>query len=218
MAALAETPDDCPTVAGRLRTIVELAVDVVSAASYASVSDVSDQAGTTVAVGRSLRQAVDDIDDQPIGSTATARDAADRGATIRWPMFYQVAPDMGLRGTVSVPLFVGSGAPAAVLDLYSHDPAALAPLVVGVWSIYRPGRMFPAEGYRLHDPDPGGRELLAGFAESVAVRSLIQGAIQLVMAGDGRTATDAYLELAARATAGGISLTAVANSVLSSKA
>jgi hypothetical protein len=105
-----------------------------------------------------------------------------------------------------------------VLDLYSHDPAALAPLVVGVWSVYRPGRSFPADSYRLHDPGPGGRELLAGFAESVAVRSLIQDAIQTLMAGAGWSAADAYRELSARATAGGTSLTAVATSVLASEA
>ena len=45
-----------------------------------------------------------------------------------WPGFREAATAMGLHASLSIPLFAGSGAPIAALNLYSHDLLAMAPL------------------------------------------------------------------------------------------
>ena len=51
--------------------------------------------------------------------------------TMAWPGFRQAAARMGLHASLSVPLFAGSGATIAVLNLYGHDPVTLVPLSAG---------------------------------------------------------------------------------------
>ncbi|MFI0237666.1 GAF domain-containing protein [Streptomyces sp. NPDC016845] len=43
----------------------------------------------------------------------------------RWPVFWRVADDLGIRTVVAVPLLVGDGVPVGAMDLYHTAPAAL---------------------------------------------------------------------------------------------
>jgi hypothetical protein len=113
---------------------------------------------------------------------------------------------MGLRASVSVPLFAGRGEPVAVLNVYSHDHAAMAPLIAGVLSVHG----HPARGTIDEDHllvlDEGGRELVAGYAEALSVRATIQRALQLIRAENGCSMDDAYLSLCIRAGEAGTDL------------
>jgi hypothetical protein len=148
-------------------------------------------------------------DEAPVAAPAIA-------TVMRWPGFTREALRLGLRASVSVPLFVASGRAAAVLNLHGRDDAAMAPLIAGVWSIYDPDRELPA-GDRLLPLDAGGRELLAGFAAAVAVRSVIQRALTVLADTEGRTVPDACRELFRRAVARGVSVRAAADGVLAGR-
>jgi hypothetical protein len=113
---------------------------------------------------------------------------------------------------VSVPLFAGSGEPVAVLNLYGHDGAAMAPLTESVWNVYKPN---PAPGNgEVAGLEPGAAELMAGLAEALAVRATIQQAVGVIMARQAVGALDAYLSLRARAAATGSSLTTTAAALI----
>jgi hypothetical protein len=114
---------------------------------------------------------------------------------------------------VSVPLYAGRGAPVAVLNLYGHDAAAIAPLIAAVESLFDPGLLGP-DSDEPRILDPGGEELLAGLADAVAARATIQVAIAAIMAGTEGTAGDAYAALRLRAAQAGTSLTAAAAAVI----
>jgi hypothetical protein len=64
----------------------------------------------------------------------------DIAATMDWPGFHEVAPALGLRASVSVPLYNGRGTTIAVLNLYGRDDAAMAPLIVRVAELYATSR------------------------------------------------------------------------------
>jgi len=122
------------------------------------------------------------------------------------------AVTMGLRASVSVPLIAGSGEPVAVLNLYGHDAAAMAPLTEAVWRVYKPDPV--AAGGAVGDLEPGAAELMAGLAEAFAVRATIQQAVGVIMARHGVGAFDAYLSLHAPAAETGSSLTTTAAAVI----
>jgi hypothetical protein len=95
----------------------------------------------------------------------------------------------------AIALFAGSGAAIAALNLYGRDPVAMAPLIVGVWSVYDPDRPSPADHHDLRPLDPGGQELLAGFAEAITVRGPVQLILGVIMGREYVTARDAYVGL-----------------------
>src|SRR5689334_9798776 len=118
IVSLAETPDDVPDIDQRLRHLAQLAADRVAAVDYAAVTmRPEDDDRCFVAASGEL---IGEIEGEP-----AAGDPDD--ATMTWPGFRDTAARMGL-GAVSIPLFTGSGAAVATLDLYGHDPAAMAPL------------------------------------------------------------------------------------------
>lgn len=221
MIVLAATPDDAPGIDGQLKHLVQLAVDRVAAADYASVTALRDDTYNTVAASSDLAQAVDQaqyIDQggpclQALNSDAPVT-VPDIATTMTWPRFRETAAGLGLHSSVSVPLFTGSGQTIAVLNLYSRDATAMAPLIVGVWAVYDPDRPLPHEHEDLPPLDAGGEELLAGFAEALTVRATIQLALGVIMGRHHMTAEDAYLRLRLQAADTGIPLLAAANAVI----
>jgi hypothetical protein len=219
LIVLAGIPDDASNVDQQLVLIAQLAADRVAAVDYASVTAIREDAYTTVAASSELALAVDDAQYaeqagpclEPL-HTRTPAPVPDIAATMAWPGFRDQAGKMGLRASLSVPLFAGSGEPAAVLNLYGHDAAAMAPLTEAVWNVYKPNSA--AGGVDMQDLEPGAAELMAGLAEAFAVRATIQQAIGVIMARQAVGAFDAYLSLRARAAETGSSLTTTAAAVI----
>jgi hypothetical protein len=208
LVALAGTPDDTPSVDALLVMIARLTADTVGPVAYASVTAMRHDRPTTVAASSDLVRAVDEAQYAEQSGpcietldTGAAIAVPDMTATIAWPNFRAAAFDMGLRASVSVPLFAGSGAPVASLNLYGHDPATMAPLITGVCAVYdQPSPPVP-DGLGT-----GGHELLAGFNEAFAVRATIQQAIGLLIARGQHTPDDAYRDLCASSAAANVPL------------
>src|SRR5215212_3921596 len=122
LIVLAGIPDDASNVDQQLVLIAQLAADRVAAVDYASVTAVREDAYTTVAASSELAVAVDDAQYteqagpclEPL-HTGTPAPVPDIAATMAWPGFRDQAFTMGLRASLSVPLFAGSGEPVAVL-------------------------------------------------------------------------------------------------------
>lgn len=225
LITLADTPDDASGIDTHLERIVQLAADRVAAVAYASVTALRGEEFTTVAASSDLALAVDEA--QYADGTGPCLDALDRGepvtvpriaTTMRWPGFVAAASRMGLDASVSIPLFTGSGAAVAVLNLYGHDERTMAPLIVAVWSVYDPAKEMPSDSHTLPPLDPGGEELVEGFAEALTVRATIQLALDVITARHRYGAHDAYLLLRARAAASGLSLTQYATAVITGDA
>jgi hypothetical protein len=225
IVGLAGSPDDLPSIDAQLTTIVQLAADRVAAADYASVTARREDVYTTVAASSELAEAVDraqyaDRDGPCLQSLATDTPVTvpDVSRTMTWPGFRRAAVDLGLHASVSIPLFAGSGAAIAALNLYGRDSDAMAPLIVGVWAICDPDRLLPADHTDLQSLDPGGEELLAGFAEAMSVRDTIQLALGVIMGREHITARDAYVRLRLHAADTRMSLLAAATCVIATAA
>jgi hypothetical protein len=223
LIALAEMPDDVATVDDQLVLITRLAVDRVAAIDYASVTALREGACTTVAASSDLALAVDEA--QYADQSGPCLEPLDTGkpvgvpdieATMSWPDFREQAVAMGLRASLSVPLFTGNGAPVAVLNLYSRGHSALAPVIEGVWNVFYPDpeAATAPDGGEARSLEPGAAELIAGLAEAFDIRATIQQAVGVIMAQNGVSAFDAYLTLHSRAAATGNSLTTTASAVL----
>jgi hypothetical protein len=193
LATLAGSPEYLSTIESQLGAIVRLAVNRVSAAEYASIASLRGRAEVTVAVPDALVRAVD-------GGTGPPAEV-----TIQWPGFHEQAPRMGLNASVSVPLHTGCGQPAAMLNMYGRDPMAMTPLIGAICTV----RGLVLEG-APELTDEGGQELVAGYAEALAVRERIHRAIALIMAEDRGTADDAYVTLCIHAAHAGTDLAAAA--------
>lgn len=215
---LAETPDDAPAIEPLLRQITQFAVDRVAAVSYASITGLRGEEHTLVAASSDLIRAVDDAQFDQGGPCVQALrdqspvDALGRKAMIDWPRFGAEADRLGLTASLSIPVFTGSGAAAAVLNLYGRDDVAMAPLVAGIWRIYDPERPLP---YLLAppEPEPGAQDLLTGFAGAIAVRAVIQQAIGRIMDRLDCAPGEAYRRLCAQAARTGITLRTAAEAI-----
>jgi hypothetical protein len=213
LITLAGTPDHASTVNSQLTAIARTAADRVGAVSYASITALRGKAHVTVAVSDELIQAVDDAqyadnagpcvdalnDDAPVG-------VPDIAATIQWPRFHEEAPRLGLHASLSLPLYAGRGEPIAVLNLYGHDGAAMAPLIAQICAV---------QGYPVEDTagvedtsgfDEGGRDLVAGYAEALSVRATIRLALEVIRRGNRCSTEDAYVSLCLRAGEAGTGL------------
>ncbi|WP_250008302.1 GAF domain-containing protein [Actinoplanes sp. M2I2] len=220
--ALAETPDNAPDIEERLATIAALAADRVAAADYASITTLSGPEYTTVAPTSDIALAVDEAQfadragpclqaletGEPVGVPDIA------ATTMDWPGFHEVAPALGLRASVSVPLYNGRGTTIAVLNLYGRDDAAMAPLIGAMAELYATSRELDLHTGSPPVSDPGAEELLAGYAGALSVRAAIQLALD-ILAGSTAGRTDkAYAELCRRAAENGTSLGVAAAGVL----
>jgi ANTAR domain/GAF domain len=219
LIALAGTPDDSSWVACQLTTIAQFSADLIDPVDYASVTAHRDDAVTTVAASSHIAAAVDQA--QYADQVGPCLDALDTGApipvpdvaaTMKWPGFRDRAFRLGIRASLSIPLFAGRGIAIAALNLYGRDPATLAPLTVAVWAAYDPH----SADTSLQDDSlgHGGAALVAGLAGAFAVRARIQQAIGMVMAATRRTADAAYLFLRLRAAETGTALTDVATAII----
>ena len=219
LAELAGTPDETPDLDERLAALARLVVDRVGAADFASVTAARAGSYTTVAVSSELILAVDEV--QNAEKDGPCVEALTRGepvtekhlaTSVRWPGFTAEALRLGLRSSLSMPLFTAGGGPVAALNLYGRDDEAMAPLIAGVWAVFDPEGDLPATPRAALDG--GGRELLAGFAEAVAVRSTIQQALYAIMDRHDELVHEAYLRLTAMAAASGTPVRAVAEALL----
>jgi hypothetical protein len=221
---LAGTPDDMPGIDTQLQSIVQLAADRVGAADYASSTKLQDNAYSTVAASSAVAEAVDAAQyDEQAGPCLQALDSGvpvtvpDLNRTIRWPKFRETAIKLGLHASVSMPLFVGSGKTVAALNMYGRDAVAMEPLIVGVWALFRPDELLPADRPDLQPLDAGGEELLNGFAEALTTQSTIQLALGVIMGHDHVNSEEAYLSLRLQAAQTDADLLTVASEIVVSK-
>ena len=201
LITLAASPEYLSTIDAQLTTIVRQTVDRVAAAEFASVTGAGAQPAVTVAVRQELIRAVDEID--------AATNPIPGEGVIDWPGFHEQALRLGLHSSVSVPLHTGSGQPVAVLTLYGRDPVAMAPVIGGICTV---------RGLVLDNApeltDEGGRELVAGYAKTLAIRERIHRALAIIMEEDSGTADDAYVTLCIHAAHHGTDLAAAAATFL----
>jgi hypothetical protein len=217
LSALAGTPDDASHIDELLITIAQLAADVVEPVSYASVTANRAGAPTTVATSSQLALEVDLA--QYADGAGPCLDALSDGkpvdvpnvaAVMAWPGFRDTAWRLGLRASLSLPLFAASGAPIAALNLYAHDPGPMTALTRRVWALY------DGTGHndRLPAVQDGSRQILAGLAAAFDIRAVIQQALGTIMARHQVTADTAYLILRAKAADTGATLTATATAAI----
>ena len=202
---LAGTADDDSAVNTRLTTIVQLVADLVDAVAFASVTRQGESGYSTVAVSSELAMAVDEA--QYADKAGPCLDALDGGspisvpridATMIWPGFRDAAYKLGLRSSLSIPLFAGRGLPVAALNLYSHDPAAMAPLSAAVLAAYDDAPEGRPPG-PYEDLCPGAQDLLAGLVGAFGVRATIQQAIGVIISDRQTNADLAYALLRSQA-------------------
>ncbi|GGQ71571.1 GAF and ANTAR domain-containing protein [Couchioplanes azureus] len=219
LIALAGTPDDASWVECQLVTIAQLSADLITPIAYSSVTAYRDDAITTVATDSEIARAVDQAQyDEQDGPCLAALDTAspvavpDVTATMRWPGFRDTAYRLGIRASLSIPLFAGRGTAMAALNLYGRDATDLAPLTAAVWATYDPHD--PCPRAHPHGLDHGGEALVAGLAGAFAVRARIQQAIGVIMAITHRAPDAAYLILRIRAAEAGTTLADAATAVM----
>ncbi|MEU4561693.1 GAF domain-containing protein [Actinoplanes sp. NPDC023936] len=223
VVSLAETPDDEAAVDELLAGIASSAVEMIDGVVYASITAWRGSGYTTVAASSDLVRAVDDAQhaDRAGPCVQAARTGEpvgvpDIAATMSWPGFYRQATALGLRASVSVPLFAGGGVPVGVLNLYGREPFALTDLMTGVRAVFA-AEQLPASGI---DPgaDAGTRQLLLGLGLALQVRVTIQRALGILMASSAIDAAEARRILKERADARGASLSTTAREVLAAVA
>jgi hypothetical protein len=219
LTTLAGTPDDALNIDELLITIARLTAGLVEPVSYASITANRAGAPTTVAASSQLAYEVDlaqyadragpCLDALSDGKPVEVPDVA---AIMAWPGFRDTAWRLGLRASVSIPLFAASGHPIAALNLYAHDPDPMTALTRRVWALYDAGSLDHND--RLPTVQEGSQQLLAGIATAFDVRDLIQQALGAIMARHQVTADTAYHILRARAAEIGATLPATAATVV----
>jgi hypothetical protein len=199
---LAALPDDAPDLGAHLKRVAEGVAVRVPAVDYTSVTTHEDGGYATVAMTSELALAVDEAQydagagpciDAASGAVIAVADAA---TVIEWPNFREAAVKLGLRSSLSIPLFTASGAARIALNLYAHRPAALMPLAVAVEAEMqaRP-RGTPASPLWDTALDEGSCELVRGLSDALQVRDLIQRAVGILMQRDHVDARDGYIAL-----------------------
>lgn len=221
IVTLAGRADDSPDIAADLVDIAALSADRVAAVSYASVTSRYEGAYSTVAASSELANDVDQAQyADRAGPCLAALDGnspvavPDIAATMTWRGFREVAFRLGLRSSLSIPLFAGRGTTVATLNLYAHDPQATKVLAKAVWSVYEAD--IPPDRY-FGELDTGGNELAAGLAAAFAVRASIQQAIGILMSTIGCTLDHAFMALCVRAAETEVTLPELAAQVLTAR-
>jgi hypothetical protein len=119
---------------------------------------------------------------------------------------------LGLRASLSIPLFAGRGTPLAALNLYSRDADAMRSLTAAVQSVYDVGNTIAAVEDHL---DAGGSELVAGLTGAFAVPPILQQALGVTMSLTGSGPDEAYAVLCLRAAEDRIALIEAAGRLIS---
>ncbi|MCM0677947.1 GAF and ANTAR domain-containing protein [Micromonospora phytophila] len=215
LLTLAGLPDDSAALPDQLTTIVRLTVDLADPVDFASVTRLAGDGHRThaasdeVAVAVDLAQYAEDAGPCLValhsGRTVGVPDVT--GAVV-WPGFRDVAWRCGVRASLSISLFAGSGEPVAALNLYARDATAMRLLIQRVQACYDVGST-PV----LPRMDPGSEQLLAGLTGALRDRDIIQRALGVLMDRDHIAAGPAYRRLL-DATAAGASLTGTASAIL----
>lgn len=215
---LAGTPDDSSRISTDLMDVAQLAARLVMPVEYASVTSRYDGAYRTVAASSDIAALVDQAQyDDKAGPCLEALEAdypaavPDIAATMTWPSFRDTATQLGLKTSLSVPLFAGSGATIASLNLYGCDPGPMRTLTSAVWAAYDPDVAGPWSRESL---DPGGRELAAGLIGALGLRNMIQHAVDVLRSTGWASGDHAYRALCDRAAEAGIPLTEIAAQVI----
>jgi hypothetical protein len=217
---LAGTPDDESNVPALLKSITQHAADLLTPVSYASTTVYDDAAYATVAMSSELALAVDEAQyadqagpclDALRTNEPTALPRID--TTVKWPSFRAAAFRLGLRASLSIPLFAGRGTPIAGLNLYGHDTDTMAPLIAAVLTTYESASDDGAPS-RAGGLEAGALQLVDGLVGAFRVRAGIQQAIGVLMSSEYTDADGAYAILRSRAASATVSLTAAADSVL----
>jgi hypothetical protein len=220
LIALAGTPDDESNVPALLKSITQFAADLLPPVSYASVTVHDEDSFATVAVTSELALAVDEA--QYADQAGPCLDALEADeptalpqidATVRWPGFRAAALRLGLRASLSIPLFAGRGTPIAALNLYGHDTDTMAPLIAAVLTTFESAADDDAES-KVDGLETGPLQLVDGLIGAFRVRARIQRALGVLMSSEHTDADGAYAILRSRAAAAAVSLTAAAGSVL----
>jgi hypothetical protein len=215
LIAVAGTPDDSDRIGTELIIIAQLAATRIAAVDAASVTGRCGEARATVAASSDLAVDADKaqyredagpcLEALTTGQPVAVADIATAGA---WPGFRETAGRLGLRTSLSIPLFAGSGRTLAALNLYSRRPGALTALAAAIGDAHHPQE--PC-GWNHDDLDDGGRELIAGVIGALALRSMIQRALRILPScGD----DGAYMRLRMQAAETGASLTDLAVDVI----
>jgi hypothetical protein len=217
LLALAGTPDDSSRVGTDLIVVAQLAAKLITAVDCVSVTSGHEGRYATVAASDDLAVAVDraQYDDKAgpcLEALAANCPAAvpDIAATMTWPGFRDTAVRLGLRTSLSIPLFAGSGTTIAALNLYGRRTGTLSTLTTAVRAAYEPDN--PDQW--VHDAlEAGDRELIAGLIGAVALRAMIRRAVAVLSAGETDTG-HGYQVLCERAAEAGTSLTDTAAQVI----
>jgi len=191
LVSLAEASDDDTVVDVLLARIATTAAEVVAGVDYASITAWRGAGYTTVAASSDLVRAVDDaqyaeaagpcVQAEQTAAPVAVPDVA--AVTMSWPGFREQATRLGLRATVSVPLFAGGGSPVAVLNLYGRESEALVALAAGVRHVFSVERI-PTQGSAT-DGNAGSWQLLNGLGSALQLRVNIQRAVGMLMAETG---------------------------------
>ncbi|MET8234285.1 GAF domain-containing protein [Micromonospora sp. NPDC005298] len=215
LLALAGLPDDSVALPDHLSTIVRLSASVVDPVDFASVTVPAGPGHRTQARSAEAAQAVDEAQyaDQAgpcllalhSGETVGVPDVV--GAVV-WPGFRDVAWRYGIRASLSIPLFAGSGVPVAGLNLYGREVAGMRLLIQRVQACYGGGSTpVPAR------MDAGSEQLLLGLAGALRTRDLVQRALGVLMDRDNVPVGAAYRRLVEETGSGG-SLPGTATAIL----
>ncbi|MCO1595719.1 GAF and ANTAR domain-containing protein [Micromonospora sp. RHAY321] len=216
LVALAGLPDVSPAVPGLLARLVHLTAVLVDPVDYVSV--------TVARHGRHLTRAASDPAAEAVDLAQYAQDdgpcltalrsggpvaVPDIAQAFVWPRFRDVAWQAGVRASLSIPLFAGSGESVAALNLYARDAVAMGILIQHVDACYRSGGDTPSSP----PLDAGSQQLVAGVDGALRTRDLIQRAIGVLMGREGLSAAAAYRHLVEE-TPPGAPLTATAVSIV----
>ncbi|MEV6494864.1 GAF domain-containing protein [Actinoplanes sp. NPDC051633] len=181
LLTLAGTPDDSFRIGTDLIVVAELAANLITAVDCASVTSRHEGGYATVAASSDLAVAVDQAQyGDRAGPCLEALEAShpaavpDIAATITWPSFRDAATSFGMKTSLSIPLFAGSGTTIAALNLYSRRTGSLSALTIGVWAAYEPDS---ADRWDHDALEPGGRELVEGLIGAMALRAKIRRAV-----------------------------------------
>lgn len=219
VAALAGTPDGDPAVEVYLRVIVELVPAVVGPVNSASITVERDGRFVTLVTSDELAAAMDAAQyTQGSGPCLNARAGAPVAlpqitAAVQWPQFRERAQALGLYASLSIPLFAGSGAVVASLNLYSREPDAMMGLITQVVELYvHEVPPYPrADPARLHD---GGEDLVDGLGAALAVHDDIQHALGMLIGARHLSPAGAYSALQHLASTQGCALHEAATDLL----
>ncbi|MFC6016807.1 GAF domain-containing protein [Plantactinospora solaniradicis] len=209
-------PDDRPGLSDGtafltdpLVAIARITASLAERVSYASVTASHSGSLTTVATSSDVALAVDlaqytdaagpCLDALSSGKAVSVPDIA---ATVTWPGYRDMARRLGVRASLSIPLFADGGAAIAALNLYGRSPDPMASFTSGVRIAYGVGPT--GAGQPTQSTDAGSEQLLTGLVAALQIRDLIQQALGVVRGRDHQPARTAYLVLRERISGTGV--------------